>query len=98
MKIKDLLIPLLLAIITTWFIQYLFVPKKQSTDAGEFNAGAEFIPAATQQMAQPLQLEVDFYDAKPTREQQTTRVETPHSIWEFSNDGAIVQSLSYKRI
>lgn len=94
MNIKDMLLPILLAVASMWLMQYVIGPRDQQTG----KAGTEFIAPVTAQSVKPLNLEVDFVDVTPKREVIITQIETPNATWSFSNNGAIVESLVYKRV
>lgn len=95
MKLKDLIFPFSLAILTTWTIQYFFMPKEKSQVV---NPGAEFVAPTTPESVQPLRLDIDFSSAKPERPKQVTQVDTLHSNWIFTNDGAMVEYLAFKKL
>jgi YidC/Oxa1 family membrane protein insertase len=95
MKLKDLIFPFTLAVLTTWTVQYFFMPKEKSAVP---TAGAEFVAPTTPAAIQPLQLEVDFHDAKVTRLVVVTEVDTPTSTWKFTNDGGSVEYLAFKKL
>lgn len=93
MNIKDILLPILLAVTGMWFVQYVFGPRDQQIN----KAGSEFVAPTSAQSIKPLNYEVDFVDALSKREVVVTTIETPNATWSFSNNGAIVENLTYKR-
>ena len=97
MKFKDLLLPLACALLTTWAIQYFFFPRQPDTRA-EIATDRSFVAPTSMQVTEPLDLDVNFYDAKPTRPKHITEVKLPYGIMKFSNDGAIVEFMGFKRM
>lgn len=96
MKLKDLLLPLACALLTTWAIQYFFF-SKQPAPRAQVATDRSFVAPTSLQVAEPLDLDVDFYDAKATRPKQITEVKLPYGIMRFSNDGAIIEFMGFKR-
>ncbi len=96
MNFKDLLLPLALALLSTWAIQYFFFPR-QPDNRAEIATNRGFIAPTSAQVAEPLDFSVDFYDAQPTRPKHITEVTLPYGSLQFSNDGAIIQFMGYKR-
>jgi len=101
MKIQNFLLPFALALVTTWVIQYFFFGRTfldQQPD--QMRAGQQFTAAKDADINKPLNFEVDFLDApsRPGRRGQETLVETDYARYEFSNDGAVLQLLEFKRL
>ncbi len=100
MKFKELLVPLTLALLTTWALQYFFsmresaeVPKDAQQSGKRFAA-----PQKEEiQVRKPLNLEIDFLDAKPTRKPIVTSLETAKTRYEFTTDGAALARIEFKR-
>ncbi len=82
---------------TAWIAQRIF-PPKQSSATSEAISGSEFVAPAAQQSFQPLETEIHFSPDEPQREKHITTIETPHMIWYFSTNGAVVDQISYKRM
>ena len=96
MNFKDLLLPLAFALLSTWAIQYFFFPK-QVDNRAEVATDRSFVAPTSVTIAEPLDLEVNFSDAPATRPKQVTEVQLPYGTMSFSNDGAIIQFMGYKR-
>ncbi len=96
MNIKDYIFPVALALLSTLFIRYYFVPGDTSKPLQSNNRS--FVAPASCQAAEPLDLFVDFHDSSPAREKKITTVNTQYGNLDFSNDGGILQSLAYHRI
>jgi YidC/Oxa1 family membrane protein insertase len=100
MKFKEMLLPLSLALLTTWVFQYFFFSKEPAQDSGEkSSSGQRFVAPKKPEILvnKPLNVEIDFLDAKATRKSVTTELETEHALYEFSNDGAIISRLEFRR-
>ena len=67
MNIKNFLLPMSLALLTTWAIQYFVVNKyfgMGSDNFGVIKSGQTFVAPQNQIEAQPLNREVDFIDSE----------------------------------
>ena len=97
MKFTDYLLPLAGAVLFTAGLHYFFQPAqdKQSPTAV---ADKSFVAPTSVQVAEPLDFDVDFSDAKAERPAHTTRITTPTMQVDFSNNGAIIERLVYKRL
>ncbi len=95
MSIKEFIIPLILALLTTWAINYYFFGGKKAAPVG---ATQSFVAPSGPQTVKPLNTEVDFIDTKPTETEVLTTIETPHATLVFSTDGACLYRLDFKRI
>lgn len=103
MNFKELLVPLSLALITTWAFQYFFNARKtdatkqqteQSISSGMFVKA----PKDTHiEVHQPLKLEVNFLEKSATKKAVLTKIETEKVRYVFSNEGASLESLEFKR-
>lgn len=95
MNPKDLLLPLVLALATTWGLQYYF---GQSTETPGQQAGQQFQAPTSDTVAhKPLNLEIDFLDEKPAYKNETTLIETENAKYVFSTEGASLQAVEFKR-
>lgn len=96
MKLKELLLPMSVALLTTWLIQYMFFPKQ--VDNATTITDRSFIAPTSTQSIEPLDLDIDFFDAKPNRDKQITNINTAYGTLSFSNNGAIIEFMAYKRM
>jgi len=96
MNIKDLLLPLGLALVSFWLVQYFFFDKKGATD-NTIRAGQQFTAPQTAQAAKPLNTEVDFIDMKRPARVVRTELETDGAHYVFSTDAASLERLEFKR-
>ena len=103
MNFKELLVPLSLALITTWAFQYFFNARKtdQSGQKTEQNASSgSFIKAPKDthiEVHQPLKLEVSFFEKSSSRKPVITKIETDQVRYIFSSEGASLENLEFKR-
>lgn len=100
MNIKNLLLPLTLALVTTYAIQYFVINRYYSPDSSPVQSGRSFVAPQSQIEAQPLNREIDFIDADivDTAEAVQTRVEADHAVYLFCSKGASLEQLTFKRI
>lgn len=94
MNIKEFIVPLVLALLTTWAINYYFFGSKQAAPAGTTQS---FVAPTGPQVAKPLNTEVDFVDTKREVTEELTTIETPLATYVFSSDGACLYRLDFKR-
>lgn len=99
MKFKDIWIPLSLALLTTWALQYFIAPQKQETVSVETKSGQRFTaPKATEvEIFKPLNTEVDFIDEKMGAQPIITSIETENTRYKFSTEGASLESVEFLR-
>jgi YidC/Oxa1 family membrane protein insertase len=97
MNIKELLLVVGLALVTTWGIEYLFFDKKPATESTTVTSGQSFVAPKTPQDIKPLNVEVDFLDVKRGAPVVTTQIDTQHAQLVFSTDGASLERLEFKR-
>lgn len=95
MTIKEFIVPLILALLTTWAINYYFFSSKKAAPAGTTQS---FVAPTGPQTVKPLNTEVDFVDIKRTAEEVLTTVETPQATLVFSTDGGCLYRLDFKRM
>lgn len=84
MNVKELLIVLPLAILTSLGIQYYFGFRKEA-------------PATVQEDQRPLNLDVTFMDKKNPKKPVITEFETEHARYKFSTEGASLENVEFKR-
>lgn len=98
MNIKDLLVPVTLALLTTWAVQYFIFYRNAGTSSDQVQSGQTFTAPQNQVQARPLNREVDFIDSDAAEIQPTiTQIETEHAHYTFSSAGASLQQLTFKR-
>ena len=85
-----MIVPLVLAIATTWAIQYFFFGKKDTSEQYQFSAPQTAVECV------PLQKDITFTPVKagvPT----ITPIETTWGSLEFTTEGATLNRLEFKR-
>lgn len=92
MNIREWIIPVLLAMATTWFLQkyvidYWFKPTGQQEPSSFIAPG--------DQAVKPLRTSIDFIDDEKARPEETTEVQTTWGAVTFSSHGAIVSALDF---
>ncbi len=99
MSFRELLVPLSLALITTWAFQYFFNARKPNPEQQTtIESGQHFsAPTTTQvEVHKPLNLEVDLFD-KTAKKPVLTKIETPEAHYLFSTEGASLEHIEFKR-
>lgn len=96
MNIKDLLLPLGLALLTTWAIQYFFFGGKNQ-QAEQDRSGQGFVAPSSPVEYKPLVREIDFIDDQRAVTHELTTIETSHARYVFSNEGACLYQFDVKR-
>jgi YidC/Oxa1 family membrane protein insertase len=100
MKIKDLLMPFALALITTWALQYFFSTKEKETDIAKDGkqSGQRFVAPQKSEIAvhKPLNLEIDFLDVRAAKKPTITSLETENAQYEFTTNGAALARIEFK--
>ncbi len=99
MKIKELLLPLTLALATTWALQYFWGSRQDQRSEHHPSSGQKFEAPTIKHIPlhKPLHLEIDFFDAKSRRPTKLTNIETRDARYVFSNDGACLEQVSFFR-
>lgn len=97
MKFKELLLPIALALVTTWAIQYFFFGSSGGADE-HVQSGQSFTAPKTKQELKPRNTEIDFVDVQRAKDVQLTTVETKGARLTFSTDGATLEKLEFKQI
>lgn len=97
MNFKELIVPLMMALIGTWAIQYFFFNKNTSTVPSGVRVVQPFVAPSGAQEARPLKTEIDFIDTRRPKAAELAEVETDGAQLVFSTDGASLDSLEFKR-
>lgn len=96
MNLKELLVIVTLALVTTWGIEYLFFSKGKQPEG--LQSGQSFeVPESQKAILKPLNTEIDFVDGKRPAPAVHTEVETDYANLVFSTDGATLERLEFKR-
>jgi YidC/Oxa1 family membrane protein insertase len=92
MNFKDLITPIVLAVMASFALQYLFFGGKNGAEVE-----ATFIAPKDRREYKPLNVEVDFFDSKRPAQAKITDIETEWGHVQFSTDGASLESIDFKR-
>jgi len=97
MKFKDLLLPMALALLTTFLIhRFFFTTKNGSSAEPTVKSGQSFVAPKSKQEIKPLNKEIDFINEKRSHKTVLTEFETDLAKFVFSNDGASIDRLEFK--
>jgi YidC/Oxa1 family membrane protein insertase len=91
MNLRDMMVPFMLAIATTWAVQYFFLGKKDANEQYQFSAPQSAVEC------KPLQKEVTFAPAHKGTIPLITLVSTNWGMMEFTTEGAALNRLEFKR-
>lgn len=96
-KIKDYLIPFIVALFVTFAIRHFFIPKENlKENDSEKVLNKSFIAPSSRQILEPFYFDVNFCQAESPKSQEIlTKVETSYGDLTFSNFGAVISNLSY---
>lgn len=99
MNFKQFLLPVSLALITTWAIQYFFINKNAQNGKGSsgIQSGQTFIAPVNAAEAQPLNKEVDYILSDLQARGIFTSISTPSAEYLFSSQGGCLSQLTFKR-
>lgn len=96
MSIKEMILPLSLALLTTWALQFFFFNRPSSGAASQTTAS--FVAPKNAQECRPLNTEVDFIDTQLGGfKEVVTQVETEWGSLSFSNRGGTLEQIGFKR-
>lgn len=95
MKGKELIFTLGVALLGTWLLQNLFWSNKETKKQ---LPGTEFVAPISKNLVEPLNYEVDFDDSQEKIDLSKSKVETENAEYNFSNHGAVIDSITYKNI
>lgn len=96
MNFKDFLLPLALAFLSTWAIQYFFFSRTPDQRA-EIATDRSFVAPTSVQTAEPLDIDIQFSNAPASRPPQMLEVSLPSAVFRFSNNGAIIEFAGFKK-
>ncbi len=93
MNIREWVIPVLLAIITTWFVQKYVIDRWiKPVDQQQTSS---FIAQAGERSLKPLHTAIDFIDTEKARAEEVTDVQTQWGAVSLSSHGATVTALDF---
>ena len=98
MNFKELVLPLSLALLTTWGVHHFFFSDSGQQDASGTKSGQGFIAPKTKQELKPLNTEIDFIDDGRQKPAELSEVQTSQARLVFSTDGASLETLEFKHV
>lgn len=99
MKLQDIIVPVTLAFLVTWGIQYIFVTKKLITPATtDVRSGQSFRVSTPEQMARPIITEIDFIDTDlevPVKTQEVVKIAFPQAHYAVTPAGGCLDYMAF---
>lgn len=98
MNFRDYLVPILIALGVTLFVQYYIGSRVDSPASGDdVRSGQMVVVPRQKEHNEPIRLDVDFLEQIPVQEPVTTKVETDLAVFELSSEGAAISKIFYKQ-
>lgn len=98
MNFKDLLLPMSLALLTMWGVNYFLSKSSTEQNACEAKSGQGFVAPKTVQELKPLNTQITFNEREQQKPAQQTEIETNQARLVFSTHGASLETLEFKQI
>jgi len=95
MNMRELIVPLFLAILIGFGFQYYLTKKVQKVPAGEPVSGQAYEVKHEPEVAAPLKWSVDFID-KEEKDADCVQLETNYALLTFSSAGAALEKIEFK--
>lgn len=89
MKINELLTVVVLAMLTTWSIEYLFFGRNP------FNQEKQSTSQVVEREVRPLAREIDFVDVPNSKQEERTVVDVPYGRFVFTSHGAALDEATF---
>lgn len=99
-KFKELMLTVFFALGVTWMLQYFFSNRfMDHSQERVIKSGQRFTAPKTTEVEinKPLNVDVDFNDVKSSAKPVITSFETAHAYYEFSNEGASLSRVEFRR-
>jgi YidC/Oxa1 family membrane protein insertase len=97
MNIKEMIVLVGFALLTTWGIDYFIMSRFRDTEIDQARSGQTFNAPDKARVVKPLMREIDFVDTKRVAREVITEVETEWADLTFSSEGAALERLEFKR-
>lgn len=98
MNIKDMLVVVSLALITTWAIDYLILRRYRVDVTNEVQSGQSFSAPEQEELIRPLNVAVEIGDKKKVSQVTLTQVHTDWAELTFSSEGACLERAQYRLV
>ena len=95
-KLKDFIVPVSLALTITLLCQYVFFNAVPEKKADLLESGRSHSAPRIAEVHRPLDLDINFSDAKPTQEVQKNIIETDYAKYSFTTEGGAIEQIEYK--
>lgn len=95
MNLREWVLPLSLAVITTFVFQYFLGPKTQGGNQQTVQSGQSFVAPSLQTVNKPLNVHVDFVRDNKQVNVETKTVSTKLASYTFSNKGAVLEKFDF---
>ncbi len=99
MNTKDLLVVMVLALVTTWSVDYFFYGRKpfqRTSESGQ--SGQQFHVPEQKRELSPLNREIDFICTERSQPAECYTVETEYASYVFSTDGGSIDCVTFKEV
>lgn len=95
MNLREWILPLSLAVVTTFLFQYFVSPYTQKGSQNQVQSGQSFVAPALENINKPLQLQVVYQSDEKMIHPQLQTITMKHASYVFSNKGAVLQNFSF---
>ncbi len=95
MKLQDILVPVSLALLVMVGYNYFFSKRSESTGPV---ADRQFVAPTSMQVAEPLDVAIDFYDTEKPLKKSIETLIMPYGTLQFSNYGGVIDFIGFKRM
>lgn len=95
MNLREWVLPLSLAVVTTFVFQYFLGPNTDKGTQQTVQSGQSFVAPSMKSVNKPLELHVEFEDDKSNVEPTLTKISTKLASYTFSNKGAVLEGFDF---
>lgn len=97
MKLQDLFVPLAMAFLVTWGMQYFFITRHLPQETAQtVRSGQSFQVPTHEQLLKALNTEVDFSDQQLEIKPEFKEITTPLGHYKLSTAGAVFSTMSFE--
>lgn len=97
MNIKDMLVVVGFALLTTWGVDYFILSRFRTEMTEEYRSGQTFSAPEKEHTLKPLKFDVTFLEKKRVAPEVVTEFNTDWASLTFSSDGASLERLEFIR-
>lgn len=95
MNIKDIIIVVGFALLTTWGLDHFILSRYRTDGAQEIKSGQSFNAPQGNRIIKPLNIDINFIDKKRVQPEVVTEVITEWGELTFSSEGAALERLEF---